>query len=233
MEEVDAKFTEARRTMDAKTTALKENIAELEKGISEKKAMIKAFTSLGAGKGAADGSGDAAAAGAGGDSPTAAAQQLQIGKSFAQVETIHSMCGFDTEADSDPLSMLSGIEKKLEELFAVIDACENSSSEGKEFVSKLEKEKERDRRDRVRIEKKAALDKKNEERLAISLARSQAPVYKKVGKQIMFRSQPAQKKVKVVKVDEFYEQACLDHEKFGVWIDKEGIPQTTAPIATQ
>lgn len=57
-------------------------------------------------------------------------------------------------------------------------------------MSALEKTKERERRDRVRTEKKAALDKKNEERLAISLARSQAPVHKKLGKQIMWRSQP-------------------------------------------
>merc|ERR1711985_54845 len=69
-----------------------------------------------------------------------------------------------------------------------------------------------------------------EERLKASLLRSQAPVHKKIGKQIMFRSAPLIKERKIVKEDDGFEDAERDHNVFGIWIAKDGIPNASQPV---
>ncbi len=57
-------------------------------------------------------------------------------------------------------------------------------------MSDIEKKFEQTRREKLREAKLAYQKLVQEKRLAASLARSQAPVFKKVGKQIMFKSPP-------------------------------------------
>merc|ERR1711937_227153 len=83
-------------------------------------------------------------------------------------------------------------------------------------------------------ERKAEMLKKNEDRLKASLIRSQAPVMKKNGKQIMFRSAKQQEKKQVK--DNSEEQGMIaDHSLFGVFL-KDGkshteLPETAAAAA--
>ena len=70
--------------------------------------------------------------------------------------------------------------------------------------------------------------KKNEDRLKASLIRSQAPVMKKNGKQIMFRSAKQQEKKQVK--DNSEEQGMIaDHTLFGVHFDRDGKTHTELP----
>jgi hypothetical protein len=107
-----------------------------------------------------------------------------------------------SEADNSlgTLQMLTNIEARLEELLSIIDAMP------KEEVEAAEKQKEKERRQRVREAKQALAAKLQEERIQRSIRRSQEPVRRRVGKPIMFRSQPIQRKKKEVleekKVDE-------------------------------
>ena len=64
-------------------------------------------------------------------------------------------------------------------------------------VEAADKQKEKERRQRVREAKQALAAKLQEERIQRSIRRSQEPVKRRVGKPIMFRSQPIQRKKKV------------------------------------
>merc|ERR1719191_179480 len=121
--------------------------------------------------------------------------------------------------------MLSIIEAKLEELLGYMDPTDGYDSE---IVSHFERKKEIERRDRVREARKADLAKKNEDRLKASLLRSQAPVMRKTGKQIMFRSAKQQEKKQVK--DNSEEQGMIaDHTLFGVHFDRDGKTHTELP----
>ena len=73
-------------------------------------------------------------------------------------------------------------------------------------VESAEKQKEKERRQRAREQKQAQALAAQEERIQRSIRRSQEPVVKRVGKPVMFRSQPIARKKKVEedvkKVDE-------------------------------
>merc|ERR1712228_616473 len=72
---------------------------------------------------------------------------------------------------------------------------------------------------------------KQEERLKSSLLRSQAPVFRKAGKQVMYRSPPLRHESKVVADTSDDEANAADHRVFGIYMDrKTQLPQTEAPI---
>ncbi|KAF4685980.1 Coiled-coil domain containing [Perkinsus olseni] len=108
--------------------------------------------------------------------------------------SMFATCGYDTDRDAEPLVMLSAAEAKLEEWLEILTDAEATGGSLAEVVARMEREKERERRDRVREEKIQAQNEKNEERLKNSLLRSQAPC----GKQLMFRSAPSRKEVEEV-----------------------------------
>eukprot|EP00002_Diphylleia_rotans_P008910 TRINITY_DN188_c0_g1_i5.p1 TRINITY_DN188_c0_g1~~TRINITY_DN188_c0_g1_i5.p1 ORF type:complete len:142 (+),score=25.03 TRINITY_DN188_c0_g1_i5:660-1085(+) len=86
--------------------------------------------------------------------------------------------------------MLTNIEAKLEELFKLISCMPP------EEVESAEKAKEKSRREKARGEKIEFEKKKQEDKVQRALMRSQAPVMKKTGKPVMFRSAPNQRKKK-------------------------------------
>lgn len=127
----------------------------------------------------------------------------------------------------DPLTlqMLTAIEGTLEELLTVLDELDAFDPE---LVLRLEKIKEKERREKVRAENQIKLAKKNDERLKASLARSQAPVIRKTGKQIMYRSE--KQREKKMELDTSEEKNQLEeHTLFGVYLGKDGIPHTEPP----
>merc|ERR1719321_1860241 len=146
----------------------------------------------------------------------------------AKVMEVHKECGYDTDHDPDTLTMLGAIEAKLEEYLANLDEAEAGGQA--QLLKELEFKKERERRDFVRQQRKDATERKIEERLKTSLKRSQQPIHRKVGKQIMFRSPPLQQARKVVEEDDGLEEALREHELFGVYIDKkDGKPYSNPP----
>merc|ERR1719473_2561597 len=150
------------------------------------------------------------------------AQNNELNKLNTKVKRVFRTCQSDSTGDPNTLQMLSIIEAKLEELLGYMEEAP------KEIVDYFERKKEIERRDRVREARKADLMKKNEDRLKASLLRSQAPVMRKTGKQIMFRSAKQQEKKQVK--DNSEEQGMIaDHTLFGVHFDRDGKTHTELP----
>ncbi|TFK04788.1 peptidyl-prolyl cis-trans isomerase FKBP3 [Platysternon megacephalum] len=82
------------------------------------------------------------------------------------------------------IQMLRRIENRIEEL------CELLESVPKENIEAIEKSKMKERRQRLREEKKKQEMKLQEERLQCSLKRATAAPKKKMGRKLVFRSQP-------------------------------------------
>jgi hypothetical protein len=134
-----------------------------------------------------------------------------------QITEVFKECG-ETEGDQEPKQMLKSIEKSLEEYLTNLDEEEEEVPSRVEF---LERQQEKKRRDFVKKEKKKASEAKIQERLDMSLVRSQLPIHKKVGKQVMFRSPPLFQARRVVHHDEGLAEAIREHAVFGVYIDRK------------
>ncbi|KAJ3104061.1 Cilia- and flagella-associated protein 100 [Physocladia obscura] len=107
-----------------------------------------------------------------------------------KVKDVYRRCIGDSDANLDTLQMLTNIENKLEQLFEVIENMP------KDKVEQAEKTKDKERRRRQREEKMETQRALQEKRVQIALERAKAPVKKKVGKPVVFRSAPPQKKKK-------------------------------------
>lgn len=121
-----------------------------------------------------------------------------------RVLEVYRKCDFDAGANPTTLSMLTALEGRLEELLTSMGRMED------DYVQRREKEKEKKRRETVRLERLAAQKEAYAQRLQISMARSQAPVKKKTGKPVMFRSAPIKRKVKKETKDPKKEQELRD-----------------------
>merc|ERR1712070_320128 len=90
-------------------------------------------------------------------------------------------------------------------------------------------DKAKDRRELVRAQRQQHLAMKQEERLKLSLQRSQNPIFKKAGKQVMHRSPPLKKEKRVVRDTTEDEANAKDHSVLGIYIDRKNMPQTEKP----
>ncbi|KAJ3297576.1 Coiled-coil domain-containing protein 38 [Borealophlyctis nickersoniae] len=107
-----------------------------------------------------------------------------------KVKEVYRRCIGDNEANLSTLTMLTNIENKLEQLFETIEMMPPDR------VEQAEKMKDKERRQRLREEKMDAQRALQEERVQRALERARAPVKKKTGKPVVFRSAPPQKKKK-------------------------------------
>jgi len=100
--------------------------------------------------------------------------------------------------------MLTNLETTLESLFDKIAQMPS------EYVAEAEKAKDKERREKMRLEKLDLQKKAQEDRIQRALERAKAPVKKKTGKPVMFRSLPVQRRKKgrreVVKEDDEEEE---------------------------
>lgn len=154
--------------------------------------------------GSAGGAGGAAGA-AGGGGLLAAASEGAVMEAILpelrrQILSVYERCGFKATASSDTISMLAALEGKLESLIAQLAGLDP------EYVAAKEKEKEKERRVRVREARLKQQKELHESRLQRMLERAQAPVKKREGKPVMFRSAPPPEKVVVEKADPAVEQ---------------------------
>lgn len=209
LEDLDQKYAALRREGEAHTTKMKKNCADLERQIADEKEKCEVLRQQVAQK------------------HGASEQEEMLAEIAVKVEEVHAACGQDSDHNPDTLQMLQVIEAKLEEYLSYMDEAEENGLDG--FVKQLERQKENARRKTQRAQARANTEKKIEDRLKASLVRSQAPIHKKVGKQIMFRSAPLFQARRVVQEDDGYEEAMRDFDIFSIWIHKDGTPHTAAP----
>ena len=124
---------------------------------------------------------------------------------------VYKKCGFVPTVKPDALVMLASIEAKMEQLRQSVSKI---AAADPEYLAKREKEIEKDRRERYRIDRVEAQKAAYAQRLQVSLARSQAPVKKKTGKPVMFRSAPIVKKAEKEVLDPEKEQELRDMKFF-------------------
>lgn len=171
LEELKTKYKDTKHRMDLETDGLKTQIEALQHSIKTEEEKGKALRER---------------------SSENVQVNLSGGNSLeelaAKVADVYVRCGFDNDASVGTLQMLTNIEAKLEEYLAIIDQMPE------DFVEQAEKAKGKERRQRGREEKLEQQRKEQERRVQRSLERAQAPVHKKVGKPLMFRSPPERKK---------------------------------------
>eukprot|EP00929_Paragymnodinium_shiwhaense_P003271 TRINITY_DN103718_c0_g1_i1.p1 TRINITY_DN103718_c0_g1~~TRINITY_DN103718_c0_g1_i1.p1 ORF type:complete len:649 (+),score=229.03 TRINITY_DN103718_c0_g1_i1:152-2098(+) len=210
LDELQSTFSATRKEMSGKVHQLNENIRNLQANIAQEKRQCDHLRKSLEETGGTE------------------AQDKKLGDLFSKVHDVHSKCGLNDDHDPDILQMLGAIESKLEELIHGLDEAFHQDGE---LVMTLEKQKERERRERVRALKLREQTDKQEERLKNSLLRSQAPVFKKAGKQVMYRSPPPRTEKKVTKDTGEDEKKAHEHAVFGMYIDrKTQRPCTEAPV---
>jgi hypothetical protein len=208
LEEVESRFTHNIAELQAKTERLQRNRDRLMKQVKEEEKQIEHIKATFNSKANAE------------------VQDKKRKELKDKVKLVYAECHRDRD-HGDPLTlqMLTAIEGTLEELLTVLDELDAFDPE---LVLRLEKIKEKERREKVRAENQIKLAKKNDERLKASLARSQAPVIRKTGKQIMYRSE--KQREKKMELDTSEEKNQLEeHTLFGVYLGKDGIPHTEPP----
>ena len=189
LEELKNKYRETRLRMEAETDSLRQQISSLEDDITmeeDKGVLLMEKTNenaLGLRKGG---------------------HTITLESLSTKVADVYNRCGFDSDASMSTLQMLTNIERKLEEYLTVISGMPG------DFVEASEKAKEKERRQRAREEKIEQQKREQERRTLRALERAQAPVHKKTGKPVMFRSAPIRKKKVTEAVQKDTEEAQLD-----------------------
>ncbi|KXZ43883.1 hypothetical protein GPECTOR_78g71 [Gonium pectorale] len=205
LEELRQKLRDTKARMDAEALGLQGQVASLQAAIvaaREKARRLKdrtlenegAFT-LSMGNAGGGGTGPGGQPGGGGGSGGATSGPVNLKQLGDKVREVYVRCGFDADASISTLQMLTNIEMKLEEYLTSVEAMPV------EFVDGAEKQREKERRKVARDEKLSAQHREHEARMARALERAAAPVFKKSGKPLMFRSAPPQRK-KVVQADD-------------------------------
>lgn len=171
LEELKSKFGEAMAKMNDEASNLKSQIEHIKQKISVEEGKKKHLMQRMA------------------NSKDAKNQEELLHNINWKVLEIFKASGFgDNDANINTLGMLTKIETKLEELRNQIVGLPH------DFVSMTVKQQEKERRQKARQKLLDEQRLQREERSQKALARSQAPVKKKVGKPVMWRSRPIDKK---------------------------------------
>ncbi|GMH41880.1 hypothetical protein BSKO_09790 [Bryopsis sp. KO-2023] len=192
LEELKTKYRDTKGRLDGEIETLKAQIHTLELAIAveqQKQRILKERTiqnvgSLNLSKG---------------NGPAVTLDELNH-----KVAEMYERCGFDVDASIGTLTMLTNMETKLEEYLSIIDTMSI------EYVETAEKAREKDRRQQAREEKIELQQREHEARVKRALERAAAPVFKKIGKPVMFRSRPVKKKVVVKEENRNDDDAELD-----------------------
>lgn len=219
LEEIAQKLAEKKRVMGCQIEKLQQSIAELEDHIKDEQEQSQQMRQRGL------------------KTRGASERDQLIEEMTNKVIEVHTACGYDTEHDPQPKTMLRAIEAKLEEYLSFLDEEEELEKRAVGYVKaremhvdKLMIKKEHTRRENVKLWRKQMMERKQAERLETSLLRSQQPIHKKVGKQIMFKSPPLFQARRVMETDEGLEEAVKEHGVFGVFVDrKDGLAYPDPP----
>eukprot|EP00668_Euglena_longa_P004880 GGOE01005719.1.p1 GENE.GGOE01005719.1~~GGOE01005719.1.p1 ORF type:complete len:573 (-),score=247.52 GGOE01005719.1:417-2048(-) len=175
LEELKSKFNEAKQKMDEEAASLKTQIEQIRQKIAiedqKKKLLMHRMSS----------------------SREAQNNEELVQSINSKVTEIFKATGFgDNDANINTLGMLTKVETKLEELRLRIISLPN------DFVLGAMKQRDKERRQKARQKLLDEQRLQREMRSHKALARSQAPVKKMVGKPVMWRSRPLDKKQTVI-----------------------------------
>ncbi|XP_037369732.1 coiled-coil domain-containing protein 38 isoform X3 [Talpa occidentalis] len=113
------------------------------------------------------------------------AQEKLIDSLSRKINQVYRICIGDAEVGSlNPVQKLVKVESRLVELSDLIESIP------KENVEAIERIKHKERRQKLREEKMKEKQRHQEERLKVALQRAVAQPKKKVGRRLMYRSQP-------------------------------------------
>jgi hypothetical protein len=166
LEELKKVYRETKRNMDEEAATLKKNIDKLEEQIAQEEEKARIIESRA-------------------KKHTDEESIEKLSSLKGKIQEIYEEAGFEVPLndDPDPLHMLTRIESKLEELLHVLDNYQP------QFIQKLERMREKERRKNIRDERTDKLKQQQKERKNTNIKKSQeGPVKKKVGKPLMFRS---------------------------------------------
>lgn len=172
LEELKAKLSETQTRMEGESAGLKAQIDALKASIHLEEDKRKGLTER-AGK-----------------TTGVQKQEQTLDELNKKVAEVYRAIFSEADNSLGTLQMLTNIESRLEELLSIIDIMPRDE------VEVAERLKEKERRQRVRELKQGEAARAQEERIQRSIRRSQEPVQRRVGKPIMFRSQPIQRKKK-------------------------------------
>lgn len=206
LEELRQTHAETSATIAVQTAQLESQVAELNGQLQIEEAKVAALRKK------ASKSAESSGGGGGGeeeDDTSDDALDNLINELRERIVEVYERCGFKATASSDTLSMLTGLEGKLESLLASLAGLEP------DYVSLKEKEKERERRIRVREARLQHQQEEHDRMQKKMLERAQAPVIKRVGKPIMARTFLIKKEKNVVVIDKDAERK-KEEAMFGV-----------------
>eukprot|EP00388_Colpodella_angusta_P018009 GDKJ01044723.1.p1 GENE.GDKJ01044723.1~~GDKJ01044723.1.p1 ORF type:complete len:414 (-),score=113.27 GDKJ01044723.1:189-1430(-) len=179
LEDVKEKFAKDRERMETDHEALESTISALSQKVEEEKEKCRQLEEVLNRRN------------------STSAQQKLMDELTEKVKEVYTAC---TDSDkfvvdgSDPLKMLTFVERKLELYLLQLGAASNRAR-----VDVLENAKEKHRRDETRKNKIRAEEERQKDRMSTSLQRAQQPVKQKIGKPLMARSPPLKREVKIVK----------------------------------
>jgi len=177
LEELKTKFADTRSRMDADSSALEVQIEALKHAIHVEEEKQRAL------EGRKD------------KHKGVQAQEQTLEELNKKVAEVYRAIFSEADHSLGTLQMLTNIEARLEELLSVISLMPPAE------VEAAERQKEKERRTRVRELKQLEQQKLQEERIQRSIRRSQEPVKRRVGKPEMFRSVLQVRKKKVSNED--------------------------------
>jgi hypothetical protein len=204
LEELRALHEETSASMVRQTAALELQMAGLHATLMVEETKAAALRQRGSQENEDEGVGAAAAA----EAPVSHAQALDklLPALRTHIVDVYERCGFKANASSDTVGMLTQLEGALESLLTSLTTLEP------EYVAMKEREKERDRRTRVREARMTSAAELHEAKQRKMLERAQAPVQKRMGKPIAYRSVLPHQPRTVAVVDP--EEAKREEEKF-------------------
>jgi len=173
LEELKTQFADTRTRMENESTGLETQIEHLKANIKVEEEKSKLLQDR-AGKHVG-----------------VAVQEQMLEELNKKVAEVYRAIFSEADNSLSTLQMLTNIEARLEDLLAIIDSMPPDA------VEAAEKQKEKERRQRVRELKQAEQARLQEERIQRSIRRSQMPVRRQVGKPIMYRSVLQVRKKKV------------------------------------
>ena len=177
LEELKTKFADTRAKMDADSVALEAQIEALRSSIALEEDKGKALLERA------------------GRHEGVQAQEQTLEELNRKVAEVYRAIFAEADHSLGTLQMLTNIEARLEDLLTIILGMPP------EVVEAAEKQKEKERRQRVRELKQEQMARAQEERIQRSIRRAQEPVKRRTGKPEMFRSVLVVKKKKVVDLD--------------------------------
>ncbi|KAG4087909.1 hypothetical protein H8356DRAFT_1281259 [Neocallimastix lanati (nom. inval.)] len=192
LEILKLQMKESNEKMDKETQQLKQQIEDLNDAISreEEKARQLEEKTIIFNSGGSEGE---------------ESQEYLLDELNKKVKDVYKKCIGDNDANLSTLQMLTNVENRLEQLFEMIELMPPDK------VEQAEKIKDKERRQRLREEKLGAQISLQEEKVRKSLERARAPIKKKLGKPVAFRSVIPQKVKKQTKETNEIQKDDLDY----------------------